>query len=156
MFFNLPIPRPFRISFLLPSWRAVQSYRPHLEEMFSWGECFDLKEMKMGIEGFTMCKTNLFDHPLTCPFLISFLLRSWRAVRSCRPHLEERFSSAVRQMPGDLCPVPRIISLSPLSLVTDVIDAALGARGLWLGTRTGASGTATLTDFFCRSPFKNT
>ena len=26
------LPPPFLISFLLPSWRAVQSYRPHLEE----------------------------------------------------------------------------------------------------------------------------
>ena len=71
------------------------------------------------------------------PFLISFLFPSWRAVRSYRPHLEERdpvwgndwshspfiwrsssggflgFSSAVRQMPGNLCTAPRIISLSP-------------------------------------------
>ena len=54
------------------------------------------------------------------------------------------FSSAVRQMPGDLCTAPRIISLSLLSLATDVTDATLGASGLWLGTRTGAAGTATL------------
>ena len=46
-------------------------------------------------------------------------------------------------MPGDLCPAPGIIS-SPLSLATDVIDATLGAIGIWLGTRTGAAGTATL------------
>ena len=63
----------------------------------------------------------------------SLLLPSWRAVRSYRPHLEERdpiwgddwshspfirrspnwgflgFSSAVRQMPGDLCTAPRTI-----------------------------------------------
>ena len=74
------------------------------------------------------------------PFLDSFLLSSWRAVPSYRPHLEERnliwgddwshgpfirrspswrflgFSSAVRQMPGDLWTAPRIISLSPLSI----------------------------------------
>ena len=63
-------------------------------------------------------------------------------------------SSAVRQMPGDLCTAPRIISLSPLSLATDVTDATLGASGLWLGTRTGAGGTATLTEsFFGRSPW---
>ena len=98
------------------------------------------------------------------PFLISFLLPSWRAVRSLRPHLEERdsiwgddwssdgllakvfleFSSAVRQMPGDRFTAPRIISLSPLSLATDVTDATLGASGLWLGTQAGAGGTATL------------
>ena len=47
------------------------------------------------------------------------------------------FSSSVRQMPGDLRTAPRIISLSPLSLATDVTDAS----GLWLGTRTGAGGT---------------
>ena len=51
------------------------------------------------------------------------------------------FSSAVRQMPGDLCTGPRVISLSPLSLATDV---TLGASGLWLGTWTGAGATATL------------
>ena len=64
------------------------------------------------------------------------------------------FSSAVRQMPGDLCTAPRIISLSPLSLATDVTDATLGTSGLWLGTRTGAGSTATLTDSFLgRSPW---
>ena len=41
-----------------------------------------------------------------------------------------------------------IFSLSPLSLATDVTDATLGASGLWLGTRTGAGGTATLTESF--------
>ena len=45
-------------------------------------------------------------------------------------------------------------TLSPLSLATDVTDATLGASGLWLGTRTGAGGTATLTkSFFGRSPW---
>jgi len=58
------------------------------------------------------------------------------------------FSSAVRQMPGDLCTARRFISLSPLSLATDVTDATLGASGLWLGTRTGPGGTATLTEIF--------
>ena len=61
-------------------------------------------------------------------------------------------------MPGDLCTVPGIISLSPLSLATDVTDAALGTSGLWLGTRTGAGGTATLTKrffFFGRTPWLN-
>ena len=57
-------------------------------------------------------------------------------------------------MPGDLRTAPRIISLSPLSLATDVTDATLGASDLWLGTRTGAGGTATLTEtFFGRSPW---
>ena len=40
------------------------------------------------------------------------------------------FSTAVRQMPGDLCTASRIVSLSPLSLATDVTDATLGASGL--------------------------
>ena len=51
-------------------------------------------------------------------------------------------------MPGDLCTDPRIISLSPLSLATDVTDATLGASGFWLGIRTGVGGTATLTESF--------
>ena len=57
-------------------------------------------------------------------------------------------------MPRYLCTAPRIISLSALSLATDVTDATLGASGLWLGTRTGAGDTATLTEsFFGRSPW---
>ena len=110
---------------------------------------------------------------LSRPFLLSRLLPSWRVVWSYRSHLEERdpiwdndwshcrfirrfpswgflrFSSAVRQMP-DLCTAPSIISLSPLSLATDVTDATLGASDLWLGNRTKAGGTATLakTSFF--------
>ena len=51
-------------------------------------------------------------------------------------------------MPGDVCTAPRIISLSLLSLATDVTDGTLGASGLWLGTRTGAGVTATLTESF--------
>jgi hypothetical protein len=52
-------------------------------------------------------------------------------------------------MPGDLCTVPGIISLSPLSAT----DVTLGASGFWLGTQTGAGGTATLVkNFFGRSP----
>ena len=44
--------------------------------------------------------------------------------------------------------------LSPLSLATDVTDATLGTSGLWLGARTGADGTATLTkSFLVRSPW---
>ena len=54
------------------------------------------------------------------------------------------FSSAVRQMPGDLCIAPGIISLSPLSLATDMTDMALIASGLWLGTQTGIGGTTIL------------
>jgi hypothetical protein len=46
-------------------------------------------------------------------------------------------------MPGDLCIDPGIISLSPLSLATDVTDVTLGASGLLPRTQTGAGGTAT-------------
>ena len=63
------------------------------------------------------------------------------------------FSSAVRQMIGDLCTAPRIISLSPLSLTADVTDATLGTSGLWLGTRTGAGGTATLTKSYLAAAY---
>ena len=57
-------------------------------------------------------------------------------------------------MAGDLCTAPRIILLSSLSLATDVTDATLGASGLWLGTRTGGGGTATLTEsIFGHSPW---
>ena len=38
----------------------------------------------------------------------------------------------------EMCTAPGIISLSPLSLVTEVTDVTLGASGLWLGSRTGA------------------
>ena len=65
------------------------------------------------------------------------------------------FSTAVRQMPGYLCTASRTISLSPLSLATDLTDETLGASGLWLGTRTGADGTATLNEslfFFWPQP----
>ena len=50
------------------------------------------------------------------------------------------FSLAVRQMPGDICTVSGCISLSPLSLATNM---TLGANGLWLGTQTGVGGTTT-------------
>jgi hypothetical protein len=40
----------------------------------------------------------------------------------------------------DLYTAPMIISLSNL-LATDVTNPTVGASGLWLGTRTGASGT---------------
>ena len=57
-------------------------------------------------------------------------------------------------MPDDLCTAPRIISLSPISLATDVTEVSLEASDLWLGTRTKAGGIATLTEsFFGRSPW---
>ena len=48
-------------------------------------------------------------------------------------------------MPEDLYTAPGIVSLSPLSLATEV---TLGASGLWLETRTGAGCTATLAEIF--------
>ena len=57
-------------------------------------------------------------------------------------------------MPGNLCTAPQDHFIITLSLATDVTDATLGASGLWLGTRTGAGGTATLTEsVFGRSPW---
>ena len=46
---------------------------------------------------------------------------------------------------GLLAEVSRGFALSPLSLAIDVSEVTLGASGIWLGTRTGAGGTATLT-----------
>ena len=57
--------------------------------------------------------------------------------------LAEVFWGFPQLMPEDLCIAPRITSLLPLSLATDMTDAKLGASGLWLGTRAGAGGTAT-------------
>ena len=54
------------------------------------------------------------------------------------------FSSTVKQIPGDLCTAPRIISLLSLPLAIDATDVTLGASGLWLGSRTEAGGTITL------------
>ena len=55
---------------------------------------------------------------------------------------------------GDLFTAPSIISVSPLSLATDVTDATLGANVLWLEARAGAGGIATLaSSFFGRSPW---
>ena len=57
-------------------------------------------------------------------------------------------------MPEDLCTTPRIISLSSLSLATDMTDATLGASSLGLGTQIGAGSTTTLTEsFFGHSPW---
>ena len=54
----------------------------------------------------------------------------------------------VKKIYGNMKPMRRTPGYSKWvkkkSLVTDVIDATLGARGLWLGTRTGAGGTAIL------------
>ena len=47
-------------------------------------------------------------------------------------------------MPGDMHTASGITSLSPLALAVDVTDMTLGASGLWLGTRTGDGGSATL------------
>ena len=84
----------------------------------------------------------------------SFLLPSWRAVWSYWPQLEVRnpiwgnewshsplikrspswvfpgLSSAIRQLPRDLCTVPRSISLSPVPLATDVTLRTSGTATL--------------------------
>ena len=116
--------------------------------------------------------------PLFIPFILSFLLHSRRALWTYWHHLVVRdpvwgndwshslfirrspcrefpwFFSAVRQIPEAMCTAPLIISLSLLSLATDVTDATLAASGLWLGIGTWATGTATLTEsFFGRSPW---
>ena len=54
----------------------------------------------------------------------------------------------IRNIRSMYATAPRIISLSPLSLATNVTDVTIGASGLWLGTRTGAGGTTTLTESF--------
>ena len=102
-------------------------------------------------------------HDLTRSCFISFLLPSWRYVRSYRPHLEE--GTPFEAMTGRTAFIesllaevflscnanarryvhsPKIISLSSLSLETDVTDVTLRASGHGLGTGTGAGGTATL------------
>ena len=58
------------------------------------------------------------------------------------------FSSAVRQILGDLCTAPRIMSLSPLSLATDVTGATLGASGLWLGISVVTSISITILSWY--------
>ena len=50
-------------------------------------------------------------------------LHGGRGVRNCQNH------PYVRQMTGDLCTAPSIISLPPLSLASDVTNATLGAFG---------------------------
>ena len=103
----------------------------------------------------------IYQHPLR-PFLLFFLLTSWRALQSYRPYLKCRdpswgndwshnpsirrspsrglpgFSSAVWKMPGDLCTAPGILSLAYMWLTQH------SKQSLWQRTRTGAGGTATL------------
>ena len=47
-----------------------------------------------------------------------------------------------------MCTALVIISLSPYNQLTDVTNVTLGASGRWLGTRTGAGGTAMLAESF--------
>ena len=55
-------------------------------------------------------------------------------------------------MPGDLYTAPKDHFTITLIISDRRTDATLGASGLWLGTRTGAGGTATLTKFFFLAP----
>ena len=80
----------------------------------------------LGTLGYSIAWTT--GHRITILSHPSFLLPSWRAVWSYRLHLEKRdpiwgndwssswgfpgFSTDLRQMPGDLCTAPGIISLS--------------------------------------------
>ena len=141
----------FKIEVRLVSTRCVNS---HIKKKTIY---IIFNDLQVKVDDFFKNNVNIgytrwvktFPHP----FLLSFILPSWRVVRSYQPHLEERdpiwcedcshslfirwspswdflgFCSAVRQMP-DLCTAPRIISLSPLSLATDVTDATLGASCL--------------------------
>ena len=79
-----PQPRPFLISFLLPSWRAVRSYRTHLEEM-------DPLDVMTGgtapsSEGFLGCKANIRRsvHSLQDHLIIILIIsgrRDWHNTR---------------------------------------------------------------------------
>ena len=57
--------------------------------------------------------------------------------------LDTRFQG-FPQLPENLCTSSGIISLSSYYQLTEVTDVSLGRSGLWLGTLTGAGGTATL------------
>ena len=79
---------------------------------------------------------------LLCPSLAccAILPTSFKAMTGrTAPSLDGPFAEVFRGFPQ--CTAPRIVSLSPISLVTDV---TLEVSGLWLGTRTGTGGTATL------------
>ena len=96
----------------------------------------------------TLERTPSHIRPL--PFLHSFLIPSWRAVAilptpfGCKgPHFCQSLHLLLAEVfRGFLCRALAIILLSPLSLVADLSDVALGAISVWVGTRTGASGTA--------------
>ena len=113
---GMPIPRPFIISFLLPSWRAVRSYRPHLKK----------RDPITAMTGFTA-------------------LMIWSPCWG--------FSQPYDKC-QEICVQPRDHFIIILTLATDVTDTTLGTSGIWLGIRTGAGGTATLAwSFFFCSPW---
>ena len=112
------------------AWQPIKRGKPaevdgFFQEIRAWTQVFRVGLIAVSPD------SEIFYPP--CPFLLSFLLLSWRALRSYRPHLETKdpiwgddwshslhrrspswsfpeFSSAVRQMPGDLCTAPVIIS----------------------------------------------
>ena len=100
----------------------------------------------------TLPHSFLLSHFQTCcRILLTSLVGKWGNDWSHDPFIRRSpswdflgYSSAVRQLPGDMCTAPRIISLSPFSLATGLTDATLGASGLWIGTRTGVGGITTL------------
>ena len=55
-----------------------------------------------------------------------------------------RTESERKDTVGDLLQPPVLSHYNPYNYLTNVTDLTLGASGLWLGTRTGGSGTATL------------
>ena len=58
--------------------------------------------------------------------------------------MEAKTGRAVQSPEGVLAEVFLSRKAIALSLATDVTEATLGASDLWLGTRTGAGGTATV------------
>ena len=100
------------------------------------------------------------------PNALSFLFPFWHNLRSYRPHLEVRDPILSYDWPRSLHQTVSGLRFSgvflspkvsarrsvhsvsfhyhPYHYPTDVTDVTLGTSGLWLGTRAGAGGTATL------------
>ena len=82
------VPRPFLISFILPSWRAVRSYQHHFEERGPiWGNDWSQKPHHQRFSGvFLSCKANAGRsvHSPQDHFIISLIIsdrRDWRDTR---------------------------------------------------------------------------
>jgi hypothetical protein len=99
-------------SFLLPSWGAVRSYRHHLEVRDPiWGDNWSQLSS-------TVSKVRFSGFFFSCKANVRRSVHIWGDHWSHSLHRRSSswgfpgFSSAVSQMPGDLCTAPRIISLS--------------------------------------------